>query len=42
LPPVQTAIAGLQIADTHFYYPEERGIAESIRLGRQMAKDAVV
>jgi protoporphyrinogen oxidase len=38
LPPVQTAIAGLQIADTCFYYPEDRGIAESIRLGRDMAR----
>jgi protoporphyrinogen oxidase len=37
LPPVQTAIAGLQIADTCFYYPEDRGVAESIRLGRAMA-----
>jgi protoporphyrinogen oxidase len=40
LPPVQTAIRGLQIADTCFYYPEDRGIAESIRLGQIMA-DAV-
>jgi protoporphyrinogen oxidase len=37
IPPVQTPIAGLQIADTCFYYPEDRGIAESVRLGRQMA-----
>jgi protoporphyrinogen oxidase len=37
LPPVQTEIAGLQIADTCFYYPEDRGLAESIRLGRAMA-----
>ena len=37
LPPVQTPIAGLQIADTCFYYPEDRGIAESIRLGEAMA-----
>jgi protoporphyrinogen oxidase len=37
LPPVQTGIAGLQVADTCFYYPEDRGIAESIRLGRAMA-----
>ena len=37
LPPVQTPIAGLQIADTCFYYPEDRGLAESIRLGRAMA-----
>jgi protoporphyrinogen oxidase len=38
LPPVQTAIAGLQAADTCFYYPEDRGIAESIRIGQQMAE----
>lgn len=38
LPPVQTPIAGLQIADTGFYYPEDRGIAESVRLGRSMAR----
>jgi protoporphyrinogen oxidase len=37
IPPVQTPIAGLQIADTCFYYPEDRGIAESVRLGRLMA-----
>lgn len=37
IPPVQTPIAGLQIADTCFYYPEDRGIAESVRLGQQMA-----
>jgi len=39
LPPVQTPIAGLQIADTCYYYPEDRGVAESIRLGRKMAED---
>jgi protoporphyrinogen oxidase len=37
IPPVQTPIAGLQIADTCFYYPEDRGIAESVRLGSKMA-----
>jgi protoporphyrinogen oxidase len=37
IPPVQTPIAGLQIADTCFYYPEDRGIAESVRMGRTMA-----
>jgi protoporphyrinogen oxidase len=41
LPPVQTAIAGLQIADTCFYYPEDRGIAESVRLGKAMAERIV-
>ena len=38
LPPVETEIAGLQVADTCFYYPEDRGIAESVRLGRAMAE----
>lgn len=38
IPPVQTPIGGLQIADTCFYYPEDRGIAESVRLGRNMAR----
>jgi protoporphyrinogen oxidase len=38
LPKVQTEIAGLQIADTCFYYPEDRGISESLRYGQQMAR----
>lgn len=37
IPPTQTPIAGLQIADTCYYYPEDRGIAESVRLGMRMA-----
>jgi protoporphyrinogen oxidase len=37
LPPVQTPIGGLQIADTCFYYPEDRSISESVNLGRRMA-----
>ncbi len=37
IPPIQTPIAGLQIADTCFYYPEDRGISESVRLGKEMA-----
>lgn len=37
LPPVETPIRGLQIADTCFYYPEDRGISESVRLGKEMA-----
>jgi protoporphyrinogen oxidase len=39
LPLVQTAIAGLRVADTCFYYPEDRGIAESTKLGREMAEN---
>jgi protoporphyrinogen oxidase len=38
IPPVKTPIGGLQIADTCFYYPEDRGIAESVRLGSAMAQ----
>jgi protoporphyrinogen oxidase len=39
IPPVQTPIEGLQIADTCFYYPEDRGISESVRLGKEMAEN---
>jgi len=38
IPAVKTPIEGLQIADTCYYYPEDRGIAESVRLGSAMAK----
>jgi protoporphyrinogen oxidase len=41
LPPIKTPIEGLQIADTCYYYPEDRGIAESVRYGRMMAEAAV-
>jgi protoporphyrinogen oxidase len=37
LPPIRTAIAGLMVADTCFYYPEDRGVSESTRLAREMA-----
>lgn len=40
LPPVKTAIEGLWVADTSYYYPEDRGISESIAFGRNMARDA--
>lgn len=39
IPPLKTSIRGLQIADTCFYYPEDRGISESVRLGRIMAEN---
>jgi protoporphyrinogen oxidase len=38
IPPIRTSIAGLQIADTCFYYPEDRGISESARLAGEMAR----
>jgi len=40
LPPVALPIKGLWVADTSYYYPEDRGISESIDFGRKMARDA--
>jgi protoporphyrinogen oxidase len=40
LPPVSLPIDGLWLADTSYYYPEDRGISESIGFGREMARDA--
>jgi protoporphyrinogen oxidase len=40
LPSVGLPVSGLYVADTSYYYPEDRGISESIGFGRQMAKDA--
>jgi protoporphyrinogen oxidase len=41
LPPVQLPVKGLWVADTSYYYPEDRGISESIGFGRNMARMAV-
>ncbi|KWF03471.1 NAD(P)/FAD-dependent oxidoreductase [Burkholderia pseudomultivorans] len=38
LPPIKLPVQGLLIADTSYYYPEDRGISESIGLARDMAK----
>jgi protoporphyrinogen oxidase len=40
LPPVALPVKGLWVADTSYYYPEDRGISESIDFGRRMAKQA--
>jgi protoporphyrinogen oxidase len=37
LPPVKLPINGLYVADTSHYYPEDRGVSESIRFGIDMA-----
>ena len=42
LPPVSLPVEGLWLADTSYYYPEDRGISESIGFGRGMAKEATV
>ena len=41
LPPVSTPITGLWIADTSYYYPEDRGISESIGYGRTLARRVI-
>jgi protoporphyrinogen oxidase len=41
LPPPKLPVRGLWVADTSYYYPEDRGISESIDFGRKMARDAV-
>lgn len=38
LPPVALPVRGLWVADTSYYYPEDRGISESIEFGRHMAR----
>jgi protoporphyrinogen oxidase len=40
LPPIALPVKGLWVADTSYYYPEDRGISESIELGRKMASMA--
>jgi protoporphyrinogen oxidase len=37
LPPINPGVKGLFIADTSFYYPEDRSISESVRLGKKLA-----
>jgi protoporphyrinogen oxidase len=41
LPPVSMPVEGLWVADTSYYYPEDRGISESIDFGRNMAREAM-
>ena len=42
LPPMRAAIDGLFIADTSYYYPEDRSISESVHLGKQLAEMALL
>ncbi|MEO8672514.1 MAG: NAD(P)/FAD-dependent oxidoreductase [Tahibacter sp.] len=41
LPPMQTPIAGLCMADTAYYYPEDRSICESIKVAKALAQTAL-
>lgn len=40
LPPAMLPVKGLWVADTSYYYPEDRGISESIGFGRKLATAA--
>jgi protoporphyrinogen oxidase len=42
LPPVALPVHGLWVADTSYYYPEDRGISESIDFGRKIARMATL
>jgi protoporphyrinogen oxidase len=37
LPPMQTPIKGFVMADTSYYYPEDRSISESVKIGKKLA-----
>jgi protoporphyrinogen oxidase len=39
LPPINPGIGGLQVADTSYYYPEDRGISEGVHLAKKMADE---
>jgi protoporphyrinogen oxidase len=41
LPPMTTSIKGFYMADTAYYYPEDRSISESIHVGRKLAEKAL-
>jgi len=41
LPPCSLPIRGLWVADASYYYPEDRGISESIQFGRNLALKAM-
>ena len=41
LPDMATSVKGFYLADTSYYYPEDRSICESIRVGHQLADRAL-
>jgi len=38
LPPMQSTVHGLFMADTSYYYPQDRSITESLKTARQLAQ----
>lgn len=41
LPPMRTPLAGFFMADTAYYYPEDRSISESVAVGARLAAEAM-
>jgi protoporphyrinogen oxidase len=41
LPPMRTPLKGFYMADTSYYYPEDRSISESLAVGRALAHTAM-
>jgi protoporphyrinogen oxidase len=41
LPPMRTPLEGFYMADTSYYYPEDRSISESVRVGRELVAAAL-
>lgn len=41
LPPMQTPVEGFFMADTSYYYPEDRSISESVKVGKELVRVAL-
>lgn len=41
LPPMRTPVTGFLMADTAYYYPEDRSISESLQVGHRLAAEAM-
>jgi hypothetical protein len=41
LPPMKTPVSGFFMADTSYYYPEDRSISESIATARRLVQAVV-
>jgi len=41
LPPMKSTIDGLYMADTSYYYPQDRSITESLKTAKQLVDMAV-
>lgn len=38
LPPMKSTVDGFYMADTSYYYPQDRSITESVKVGKQLAR----